>query len=76
MVLGIVAEYNPFHNGHLYHLLKSKEVTKDDYTIAVIGGNFTQRGEASIVDKWTKAEMALDDRNRFGYRTTYNLLCF
>ena len=59
MVLGIIAEYNPFHNGHLYHLLKSKEITKDDYTIAIIGGNFTQRGESSIVDKWTKAEMAL-----------------
>ena len=59
MVLGIIAEYNPFHNGHLYHILKSKEVTKDDYTIAVIGGNFTQRGESSIVDKWTKAEMSI-----------------
>lgn len=59
MVLGIIAEYNPFHNGHLYHILKSKELTKDDYTIAVIGGNFTQRGECSIVDKWTKAEMAM-----------------
>lgn len=59
MVLGIVAEYNPFHNGHLYHLLKSKELTKDDYTIAVISGNFTQRGEPSLVDKWTKAEMAI-----------------
>ena len=61
MVLGIVAEYNPFHNGHLYHLLKSKELTNDDYVIAVIGGNFTQRGDASIVDKWTKCEMALDN---------------
>ena len=59
MVLGIIAEYNPFHNGHLYHILKSKELTKDDYVIAIIGGNFTQRGESSIVDKWTKAEMAL-----------------
>lgn len=59
MVLGIIAEYNPFHNGHLYHILKSKELTHDDYTIAVIGGNFTQRGECSIVDKWTKAEMAI-----------------
>ena len=59
MVLGIVAEYNPFHNGHLYHLLKSKELTKDDYTVAVISGNFTQRGESSLVDKWTKAEMAI-----------------
>ncbi len=59
MVLGIIAEYNPFHNGHLYHILKSKELTKDDYTIAIIGGNFTQRGESSLIDKWTKAEMAL-----------------
>ena len=59
MILGIIAEYNPFHNGHLYHLLKSKEETKADGIIAVIGGNFTQRGEVSIVDKWTKAEMAL-----------------
>ena len=61
MVLGIVAEYNPFHNGHLYHLLKSKEITNDKYVVAVIGGNFTQRGEVSIVDKWTKAEMAIDN---------------
>ena len=61
MVLGIIAEYNPFHNGHLYHLLKSKELTKDDYCIAIIGGNFTQRGDASLLDKWTKAEMALSN---------------
>lgn len=59
MVLGIIAEYNPFHNGHLYHLLKSKEKANADYVVAVIGGNFTQRGEASLIDKWTKAEMAL-----------------
>ena len=59
MVLGIIAEYNPFHNGHLYHLLKSKELTKDNYVVAVIGGNFTQRGEPSIVDKWVKCEMAM-----------------
>ena len=61
MVLGIIAEYNPFHNGHLYHLLKSKEETKADSVIAVIGGNFTQRGEPSLIDKWTKAEMALSN---------------
>lgn len=59
MVLGIVAEYNPFHNGHLYHLLKSKDEAKASSVIAIIGGNFTQRGEPSLVDKWTKAEMAL-----------------
>ena len=59
MVLGVIAEYNPFHNGHLYHLLKSKEEANADSAIVVMGGNFTQRGEASIVDKWTKAEMAI-----------------
>ena len=59
MVLGIIAEYNPFHNGHLYHLLKSKEESGADYVVAVIGGNFTQRGEPSIIDKWAKAEMAI-----------------
>ena len=59
MVVGIIAEYNPFHNGHLYHLLKSKEKAKADTVVAIIGGNFTQRGETSIVDKWTKAEMAM-----------------
>ena len=59
MVLGIIAEYNPFHNGHLYHLLKSKEKANADCTVAIIGGNFTQRGESSLIDKWTKAEMAI-----------------
>ena len=60
-VLGIIAEYNPFHNGHLYHLNKSKELTNSNYTIAVIGGNFTQRGDTSIINKWDKAKMALDN---------------
>ncbi len=59
MVLGIIAEYNPFHNGHLYHLLKSKEESKADAVVAVIGGNFTQRGEPSLLDKWCKAETAI-----------------
>ena len=58
-VLGIISEYNPFHNGHLYHLIKSKKITNAEYTIAVIGGNFTQRGNASLLDKWSKTEMAL-----------------
>ena len=42
-VLGIISEYNPFHNGHLYHLKTSKELMKPDYTVCVMGGNFTQR---------------------------------
>ena len=59
-VLGIIAEYNPFHYGHLYHLLQSKKETKADYTIAVMSGHFTQRGEAAMVDKWIRAEAAVN----------------
>ena len=58
-VLGIIGEYNPFHNGHLYHMMQSIEQTGANYTVCVITGNFVQRGNTSIVDKWTKAEMAL-----------------
>ena len=58
-VLGIIAEYNPFHNGHLYHIAKSKQTTGAEYVIAVISGNFVQRGNTSIVNKWKKARMAL-----------------
>lgn len=60
-VLGIIAEYNPFHNGHLHHLNESKKITNSDSCIAVMSGNFTQRGEVSIVDKWEKAKMAIDN---------------
>ena len=58
-VLGIIAEYNPFHNGHLYHITKSKQEAQADFCVAVIGGNFTQRGEPSLIDKWSKTESAL-----------------
>ena len=58
-VLGIIAEYNPFHNGHMYHLQKAKEQSGAQYCICVISGNFVQRGNTSIVNKWKKAEMAL-----------------
>lgn len=58
-VVGIIGEYNPFHNGHKFHLEQSKKTAKADYTIAIISGNFVQRGNVSIVDKWTKAHMAL-----------------
>lgn len=58
-VLGIIAEYNPFHNGHLYHLNESKKQANADYTIAIITGNFVQRGDVSIIDKWSKTEMAI-----------------
>ena len=60
-VLGIIAEYNPFHNGHLYHLNESKKAVDADYTVAIISGNFVQRGDTSLVDKWSKTEMALQN---------------
>lgn len=58
-VLGIVAEYNPFHNGHLYHLQETKKQTGATYTIAIMSGSFTQRGSTAILDKWSRAEIAL-----------------
>ena len=58
-VLGIVCEYNPFHNGHLYHIIQSKKLTGSNYTVAIMTGNFAQRGDVSLVDKWSKTEMAL-----------------
>lgn len=60
-VLGIVAEYNPFHNGHLYHLEQSKKITGATYTVAIMGGGFTQRGSTSLIDKWNKAKCALEN---------------
>lgn len=58
-VLGIIAEYNPFHNGHLYQIEEAKKQTGADYVVAVISGNFTQRGNTSLVNKWVKTDMAL-----------------
>lgn len=60
-VLGIIAEYNPFHNGHLYHLQKAIDSVEPDFTIAVMSGNFTQRGEPAIIDKWARTQMALEN---------------
>lgn len=58
-VAGIIAEYNPFHNGHKYHLEKARECTRADYCIVIMSGNFTQRGEPAVMDKYARAEMAL-----------------
>ncbi|WP_058486334.1 nucleotidyltransferase [Defluviitalea phaphyphila] len=57
--VGIITEYNPFHNGHLYHLKKSKEITQSNFCVVVMSGNFVQRGEPAIIDKWTRTLMAL-----------------
>ena len=58
-IAGIIAEYNPFHNGHKYHIDETRRQTGCDYVIAVMDGNFTQRGEAAALSKWTRAKMAL-----------------
>ena len=59
-VNGIVAEYNPFHNGHAYQMQHAKEATGADYTIVVMSGNFMQRGAPALLDKFTRAKMALE----------------
>ncbi|WP_102692764.1 nucleotidyltransferase [Rummeliibacillus pycnus] len=56
---GVIVEYNPFHNGHLYHIKQSREHTDADVMIAVMSGHFLQRGEPAFVDKWTRTKMAL-----------------
>ncbi len=58
---GIVVEYNPFHNGHAYHAAQAKELTGADVVIAVMSGNFLQRGEPAFVDKWSRTKMALSN---------------
>jgi len=57
--VGIVVEYNPFHNGHYYHVTQSKKITNADVVIAVMSGPFLQRGEPALVSKWHRAKMAL-----------------
>lgn len=58
-VLGIIAEYNPFHNGHLHHLNTSIKITNADYKIALISGSFSQRAETPILSKWDRANLAI-----------------
>ncbi len=60
-VLGIIAEYNPFHNGHLYQIEEAKKQTGAQYVVAIMTGNFTQRGNTSLINKWVKAQMALEN---------------
>lgn len=59
MTIGIIAEYNPFHNGHLYMINKIKEMYPNSTLICVMSGNFTQRGDVSIMNKWKKTEISL-----------------
>ena len=58
-ITGIIAEYNPFHNGHKYHLEETRRITGADFCIAIISGDFVQRGTPAIIDKYVRTEMAL-----------------
>ncbi|MBO5375659.1 MAG: nucleotidyltransferase [Bacilli bacterium] len=60
MAIGIICEYNPFHNGHLHHIKKIKELYNNEEIILVLSGNFTQRGDLSIIEKYDKATIALE----------------
>ena len=60
MAIGIICEYNPFHNGHLYHLNKVKALAKDEEIILILSGNFLQRGNLSIINKYDKTRIALE----------------
>lgn len=57
--VGIICEYNPFHNGHLYHLEETKKMFPDARIVLIMSGNFLQRGEASLLNKWDKTKIAL-----------------
>ncbi len=59
-IVGLIAEYNPFHNGHLYHIERAKEITGADSAIVVMSGNYVQRGAPAIMPKHLRAEVALE----------------
>lgn len=58
-ITGVVVEYNPFHNGHLLHLRKTTNLTNPDLVIAIMSGNFVQRGEPALFNKWLRTKLAL-----------------
>ena len=59
-ILGLIVEYNPFHNGHIYHIQKAQSLDQFDYTIAVMSSSFVQRGEPAIIDKWKRSQIAIE----------------
>ena len=60
-ITGIIAEYNPFHNGHIHHINKTKEITGCDLLICTMSGHFVQRGEPAITTKWERAKTAVEN---------------
>ena len=60
-VVGIIAEYNPMHKGHIYNIQKAKELTKADYVVIIMSGSFTEQGNVSVIDKFEKARIAIEN---------------
>ena len=58
-IIGIICEYNPFHNGHVYHINKIKELYPNSIIVLVMSGYFTERGDVSLISKYNKVEIAL-----------------
>ncbi|MGN0182813.1 MAG: nucleotidyltransferase [Candidatus Ornithomonoglobus sp.] len=61
MAIGIIAEFNPFHNGHKYLISEAKRLNNNEPVICIMSGAFVQRGEPAVTDKWTRAKMALEN---------------
>lgn len=59
-ICGIIAEYNPLHNGHIYHIRETRRIGKVDFVVAIISGNFMQRGVPAILDKWTRGRLVVE----------------
>jgi len=59
-ILAIICEYNPFHNGHLYQLTESIKMTSPDYVVCIMSGNFVERGNTALINKWARTKMALE----------------
>lgn len=73
-VCGIIVEYNPLHNGHIHHIEKARELTNCDVLIAVMSGNYVQRGELAIIDKWQRAKKAIENKVDLVIELPYNYI--
>ena len=60
-IVGVITEYNPFHQGHAFHLARSRDLTGADFVLAVMSGNYVQRGVPAMFDKYTRARAALQN---------------
>ena len=74
-VIGIIAEYNPFHNGHAYQIRRVKAQFPKAQIVTIMSGSFTQRGEAAVLDKWQRAELAVENGSDLVLELPYAFAC-